>query len=654
MKFKAFLYQNPLGLISTLILFVFSIASYFLDFKIFVSFTITFGLVLLIDVIYFIFNFRNTKKYIAQINKSLSADTADAVSAFPLPAVMSDKQGNITWFNKQFEEDILENFEIKKLSMNDFFDDFSFTRLAEERVSDAHFADRQFTAFAMPLNNSTNSAICFYLFDDTYLKDIAKEYHFSRPFVMLILVDNIEQLSRGLTDSKFALVSSGIESRVEEWLKEEEVILKKIGNGNFLVIGEKRNLDNLSQMKFSVLNEVRNYSYNGTPVNATLSIGVGTGETFRECENKARKALDMSLGRGGDQAAVYTEDGYIYFGGVSNRANDNSRVSPRQTAANISTLLKQYSKVFVMGHKYSDYDAIGAAMGMQYFAESNGLEAYVVVDSKTTLSSALVNLSQEKGFKAFITPSKALDLCDDDTVVIVVDTHRHMLLDSSDLYDLAGTTVVIDHHRLSDDHIEDAEIFYSSPSPSSTCEMVAELIEYSTIQDNLPPVVATALLSGIVLDTKDYVLRTSQRTFEAAGFLRDNGADTVEVRKLFSIDADMASLKNEIISESKIHNGFMVGSTLSDNKNLRIVTSSAADEMLNIEGVKASFVLSKIGVGKIQISARSLGEENVQLIMEKLGGGGHSTMAAAQIKGSNIEQAKQMLLDAIDEYIFNK
>lgn len=651
MKFKAFIYQNPLGLISALILLIFSISSYFVDFKIFVSFTITFGLVLLIDIIYFVFNFKNTKKYIEQINKSLTADTADAVSNFPLPAIISDKHGNITWFNKQFEEDVLESFEINKLSMKDFFDDFSFTRLAEERVSDAHFADRQYTAFSMPLNNS---AMCFYLFDDTYLKDIANEYHFSRPFVMLILVDNIEQLSRGLTDSKFALVSSGIESRVEEWLKEEEVILKKIGNGNFLVIGEKRNLDNLSENKFSVLNEVRNYSYNGTPVNATLSIGVGTGETFRECENKARKALDMSLGRGGDQAAVYTENGYIYFGGVSNRSNDNSRVSPRQTAANISTLLKQYGKVFVMGHKYSDYDAIGAAMGMQYFAEANGLEAYVVVDSKTTLSSALVNLSQEKGFKAFITPSKALDLCDDDTVVIVVDTHRHMLLDSSDLYDLAGTTVVIDHHRLADDYIEDAEIFYSSPSPSSTCEMVAELIEYSTIQENLPPVVATALLSGIVLDTKDYVLRTSQRTFEAAGFLRDNGADTVEVRKLFSIDADMASLKNEIISESKIHNGFMVGSTLSDNKNLRIVTSSAADEMLNIEGVKASFVLSKIGVGKIQISARSLGEENVQLIMEKLGGGGHSTMAAAQIKGANIEQAKQMLLDAIDEYIFNK
>ncbi len=654
MKFKAFLYQNPLGLISALILLVFSIVSYFVDFKIFVALSITFFLVLVIDIIYFVFSFANTKKYIEQINKSLLADSNDAVTVFPLPAVITDKRGNITWFNKQFEEDVVDCFDIKKLSMNDFFDDFSFSRLAEERVSDARFGDRQYTAFTLPVNNASNSSLVIYLFDDTYLKEIANEYHFSRPFVMLVLVDNIEQLSRGLTDSKFALVSSGIESRVEEWLKNEEVILKKIGNGNFLVIGEKRNLDNLSENKFSVLKDVREYTYNGTPVNATLSIGVGTGVTFRECENKARKALDMSLGRGGDQAAVYTEDGYIYFGGVSNRSNDNSRVSPRQTAANISTLLKRYKKVFITGHKYSDYDAIGAAMGMQFFAEANGLEAFVVVDSKTTLSNALVNLSQENGFKSFISPSKAIDLCDDDTVVIVVDTQRHMLLDSPDLYDLAGATVVIDHHRRSDDYIEDADIFYSSPSPSSTCEMVAELIEYSTIQDNLPSVIATALLSGIVLDTKDYVLRTSQRTFEAAGFLRDNGADTVEVRKLFAIDADMASIKNEIISQSRIYNSFMVGSTLSDNRNLRIITSSAADEMLNIEGVKASFVLSKIGVGKIQISARSLGEENVQLIMEKLGGGGHSTMAATQIKGSNIEQAKQMLFDAIDEYKLNK
>ncbi len=653
MKFKAFFFQNPVGFISAVFLFVFAVVSYFFNISVSIAFLIAFGIFLLFNIIYSVFSFSNTKKYVYQVNNALFADTDDDLY-FPLPAVMCDKYGNITWYNKQFESDIIESYDIKKLSMKDFFEDFSISKLSEERVSDAVFADRKYTTFAMPVKSSTKSSMCIFLFDDTYFKEIAEEYHFSRPFVMLILVDNIEQLSRGLTDSKFALVSSGIESRVEEWLKNEEVILKKIGNGNFLVIGEKRNLDTLSENRFSVLNEVRNYTYNDLPVNATLSIGVGTGETFSECENKARKALDMSLGRGGDQAAIYTEDGYIYFGGVSNRLNDNSRVSPRQTAANISTLIKNYKKVFIVGHKYSDYDAIGAAMGMQFFASSLGLQAFVVVDSKTTLSDDLVSRSQDDGFNSFISPSKALDLCDDDSVVIVVDTHRKMLLDSPDLYDLAGTTVIIDHHRLSDDYIEDAEIFYSSPSASSTCEMVAELIEYSSIQDNLSAVVATALLSGIVLDTKEYVLRTSQRTFEAAGFLRESGADTVAVKKLFSLNADMVALKNEIISKSKIYDDFMIGSTVSDNKNLRIITATAADDMLRIEGIKASFVLYKIGVGKFQISARSLGEENVQLIMERLGGGGHSTMAAAQVKCSGVDQAIDMLIDAIDEYNLNK
>lgn len=650
MKLKAFIYRNPIGIISAIILLAFSVVSYFIDFKIFVALGITFFLVVAIDIVYFVFGFVNTRKYIEQINKYIIPDENAPVRAFPLPAIIADKQGNITWFNELFQTEVLDDRELKKLSLKDFYSDFSYGKLIEESVSDASLGERLFTTFAMPLKGKFGSSVAVFFFDDTYLKKIAEEYHFSRPFVMLMLVDNIEQLLRGLTDSKFALVSSGIESRVEDWLKEENVILKKTGNGSFLVIGEKRNLDRLCENKFKILKEIREYTYKDTPVNATLSIGVGTGLSLSECENRARKALDMSLARGGDQAAVYTEDGYIYYGGVSNRLNDNSRVSPRQTAANISTLLKKYKKVFVIGHKYSDYDAIGAAMGMQFFAKANGLEAFVVVDSKTTLSTPLVTLSQNDGFKEFITPSKALDMCDDDTVVVVVDTQRRTLLDCADLYDLAGTTIVIDHHRRSDDFIDDAEIFYCSPSSSSTCELVAELIEYSMIQEDLPVVIATALLSGIVLDTKDYVLRTSQRTFEAAGFLRDNGADTVKVRKLFAIDEDMTNIKNDIISRAENFNGFMVGSTTSDIKGLRVVTSCAADEMLNVEGVKASFVISRAGVGKIQISARSLGEENVQLIMENIGGGGHSTMAATQLKASSIEQAKEALLSAIAKY----
>lgn len=654
MKFKALLYQNPLGFLSAVIVLLFTVIAMFIDSLLFTAFAVAFGIILCLNVLYSFYALRSTKRYVKALGKALSRGEADNITSLPLPAFLCDKAGNVVWYNKMFEEAIVESYNLKSVSAFDFFDDFSFNEFSEKRVLSAEFYDRRFTVFTAKAEDANNSLICFYLFDDTQLKELKEEYEFSRPFVMLMLVDNIEQLSRQLTDSKFALVSSGIESRIEEWLKDEPVVLKKIGNGSYLVIGEQRILYNLCENKFSVLNHIRTYEYNGTPVNSTLSIGVGTGANFAECELKARKSLDMSLGRGGDQAAIFTEEGYIYFGGVSNRTNDNSRVSPRQTAANISTLLKKFKQVIIVGHKYSDYDAIGSAMGLQFFSEANGIKSFVVADSKTTLASPLISYATEKGYNPFITPSKALDICDDDTVVIVVDTHRLQLLDSPDLYSLAGDTIVIDHHRRSDDYIDDANIFYCSPTASSTCELVSELIEYSLINDSIPPVVATALLSGIVLDTKDYVLRTSQRTFEAAGFLRDNGADTVTVKKLFSVDTETTMIKQAIVADAVNFNGFMIGSTTNDSKNIRIITSVSADEMLNIDGVKAAFVISRISIGKYQISARSLGEENVQLIMERLGGGGHSTMAAAQIKVTTIEQAKQQLRDAIDDYVMNK
>lgn len=654
MRFKALLHQNPMGLVSLIVLLIFTAISFFINDLLLMSFAVASAIVFCINLIYSLNYFRSTEKYIKNLNNFLVGKKGDNLTSFPLPVMLCDKYGNILWYNKQFEADIIPASKKENLSASDFFDDYSFEEHSKNNIHLGEYSERKYTAFSINITEKNSPMICYYLYDDTYFKDISEEFGETRPFVMLILVDNIEQLSRQLTDSKFALVSSGIEGHIEEWLKDEAVVLKKIGNGSYLVIGEKRNLDNLSEKKFDVLNKVRAYEYNGMPVNATLSIGVGTGESFIECELKARKALDMSLGRGGDQAAISTDEGYIYFGGVSNRANDNSRVSPRQTASNISALIKKYKQVIMVGHKYSDYDAIGAALGMHFFAASNGVKAFVVADSKTTLAPALVDLAIQRGYDPFITPSRALDICTNDTLVIVVDTHRQQLLDSADLYDLAGATVVIDHHRLSDDYLDDADLFYCYPSSSSSCELVAELIEYSNIQDKIPPVIATALLAGIVLDTKDYVLRTSQRTFEAAGFLRDNGADTVAVKKLFSIDTETAAAKQEIISNAKIYDNFMIGITSIDSKNIRLITSVAADEMLNIGNVKASFVISKIGMNKMQISARSLGEVNVQLIMENLDGGGHSTMAAAQVKASSLEQAKLMLLEAIDKYNLSK
>ncbi len=652
MKILALFYQNPAGYLTSLLLLVFSIVSFAINNNTALIFLVTFIFVLLANVLYSVLSFKATRKYIKEVNKSLSQEKISNVDSFPLPCVMCDKKGNIVWFNKEFGSDILTDNQ--KVSICDFFDDFNYYNFSEVKTANADFNGRKFTAFITRVKSKTNPMLCFYFFDDTYMKETATEYNLSRPFVMSIFIDNIDQLYRQLTDSKFAQVSSGIESKIEDWLKNEKLILKKTGNGNFFVVGEKRNLDRLCAEKFSVLKDVREYKHNNSPVNATLSIGVGTGSDLSECEARAKKSLEMSLGRGGDQAAVYTENGYVYYGGVSNLANDNSRVSPRQTAANISTLIKKYKKVIVVGHKFSDYDAVGSAMGVYFFAKANGVQAYVCVDNNTTLAKPLIDFSVKNGFDGFISLSEAVEKCDNDTVLFVVDTHRLFLMDEPVLYENAKAKVVIDHHRRSDDFINDADIFYHHPSPSSTCEMVAELIEYSTIQENIPSIVATALLSGIVLDTKDFVLRTSRRTFEAAAFLRENKADTVSVKKLFSVSSEMINLKNKILNNAELYKECMISFSESRSNDIRIVTAKAVDEMLNVENVKASFVLSYIGDDVVQISARSLGEENVQLIMENLGGGGHSTMAAAQIKNADLQTAKDMLLKAIDKYYLAK
>ncbi|MGN0525938.1 MAG: DHH family phosphoesterase [Acutalibacteraceae bacterium] len=652
MKIKAMFYQNPSGYLAALLLLAFSGISYALDNKTAYLFLIACALVLFINILYSVLSFTNTKKYVSEVSKSLG-DGSNAVESFPLPCAMCDMRGNVVWFNSKFTEEVVGDSK-NRINMSDFFTDFNYSKYASKNFANAVFENKKYSVFITKVRSKSNPMLCFYFYDDTYLKETEAQYKSSRPFVAYLLVDNIEQLARKLTDSKFAQVLSGIESRIEDWIKDEKVILKKISNGCFLIIGRKKELDKLSEKKFSVLNSVREYKYKDASVDATVSIGVGCGDDFASCESRAKKSLDMALGRGGDQVAIYTDDGYVYYGGISNKSNDNSKVSPRKTAANISTLIKKFEKVFIVGHKYSDYDAIGSAMGISFLSEVNGVPASVVVDKNSTLSNSLITLAESEGFDNFIGIEEAIGKCNKDTLLVIVDTHRKILMECPQLIDSAGGCVVIDHHRRSEDYISDADILYHLPSASSTCEMVSELIQYSTTDDDLPSIIATALLSGIVLDTKEFVLKTYQRTFEAAAFLREHNADTVAVRKLFSVSSDMISLKNEIINNGVIFKNCVVAATESNNRNIRIITSKAADEMLNIEGIKASFVLYYIGKNTVQVSARSLGEENVQIIMEMLGGGGHSTMAAAQLKDTDLSAAKDEVIKAIDKYLQNK
>ena len=653
MKFKSLLYQNPIGFLSALVLLIVGVGFIFIDKHGAITAFLGFAVILVLSILYSTYSIVSTKKLVKQINKSLRGDVKN-VDSFPLPVVVCNSYGGIVWYNKLFLSDILEGKASNDFKITDFFKDFSFEGFSNEESVCTQYNDRYYTVFTTKVHDKNNALIAMYFLDDTYFKTTEREYLLTRPYVMHILVDNIDTLYRKYSDSKFAVITSGIESILENWLEKYNVVFKKTTSGRFLVIGEKRSLDELCKEKFLVLNEVRDYKYENIDIGATLSIGVGTGEDILECENQAKRSLELALGRGGDQCAVFMNDDYTFFGGMANLDNNSSKVSPRQTSANILNEIKRHNKVVVMGHRFSDNDSIGAAVGIEYFCRVNGVNARIVVDEKKSLAKPLISYLENSGYDKFIDHDEGKRFCDSKTLVIVVDTHVNSLLESESVYNDGGSKIIIDHHRRVADCIDDADIFYHLPLSSSACEMVSELLEYSTTQVNLPPEIATALLAGIVLDTKDYVLKTSGRTFEAAAYLKQNGANTVEVKKLFSVNVEQVNGENEIIKNAVNYRDCMISIADKKIENLRVITAKAADDMLNISGVKASFVISEIKDGLVNISARSLGEENVQLIAEKLGGGGHSTMAACQIEDVSLKEALEKLKGAIDEYYNDK
>ncbi|HBG54804.1 MAG TPA: DHH family phosphoesterase, partial [Ruminococcaceae bacterium] len=388
----------------------------------------------------------------------------------------------------------------------------------------------------------------------------------------------------------------------------------------------------------------------GDRLTATVSLGVSRGaKSPQEAEAWARKALDMALGRGGDQVAVMQgEDTYEFFGGLSKGVEKRDKVRTRVFAATLSDDMKESDTVLVMGHRYSDLDCIGAAAGIWSVAcKSLGRPAYIVVDREHTLAGPLIDRLQKScpDEQIFLSPSEALSLVTPKTMLVVVDTHSPDFVESTDLLSAVARVVVIDHHRMMVRHIENALVFYHEPFASSASEMVAELVQY--LGDRaVTPAVAEAMLAGVMLDTKYFVLKTGVRTFEAAAYLRRKGADTVTVKRMFSDSIDAYKAKYRIVSNARMYGRFAVASTDAELPDIRVSAAQAADELLSIQGVDASFVIYPAG-GVVNVSARSLGEVNVQLIMEALGGGGHLTMAGAQLSGVTVDQAREKLVAVI-------
>ncbi|MBQ9461022.1 MAG: DHH family phosphoesterase [Clostridia bacterium] len=583
-------------------------------------------------------------------SKKLFKEESKNIDDNMIPMVILSKDNEIMAANDLFKENVCENEDPLGDSINKYLSGDKPEAIFGSNGTDTKYKDKWYIVFAV---THDYGSIVYFIDDNTY-KSNSDEYLESRPVVAIVAFDNKDELEREADNSEAIKVTVAVEQAIVKWVSSTKGFYKKISGGRYIVVMEERDIKKSVDGKFKILDDIRTIKINDR-LSATISIGVGRGgKTFKENEQWARQALDMALGRGGDQAAIKNADTYKFFGGVSKGIEKREKVRTRVIAASLTNHINNSSNVIIMGHRFSDLDSVGASIGM-WSAVVKGLHknAYILINRQQTLAKSLVASFEKAGFESiFKTEDEALALLDDHSLLIIVDTHSPNFLESKTVYERSKRVVVIDHHRMMVNHIDNALVFYHEPYASSASEMTAELVQYLG-HDSLSRLESEALLSGIMLDTKNFVLRTGVRTFEAAAYLKSNGADTVEVKRLFSNSIDTYKVKYKLVSEAEIFNYCAIASAEEDIQDIRIASAQAADELLGIENVKASFVMYKTGK-TVNISARSLGDLNVQVIMEQLGGGGHQTMAACQLENTSIDEAREKLVSIISELDVNK
>lgn len=488
-----------------------------------------------------------------------------------------------------------------------------------------------------------------YLFNVTEKVAIEDLYNADKTVIGIILVDNYDELAQAMDDQTRSQLHSLVTSLVTKWGKENGIFVKRIDSDRFLAVFNEAALERLENARFSILDDIREATAEQS-TGLTLSIGVGAGSTsLIELGELAQSSLDLVLGRGGDQVAIKHPDGKVkFYGGKTNPAEKRTRVRARVISHALRDLIRDSDSVFVMGHKTPDMDAIGAAIGVRKMARMNEIDGYVIVNYDE-LDGSVTKLMEEiqqdnELFEQFIEPEEALGMMTEQSLVIVVDTHKPSLVIDERIVDKAEKIVVIDHHRRGEEFIDNTMLVYMEPYASSTAELVTELLEYQPKTEKLTMLESTALLAGIIVDTKSFTLRTGSRTFEAASFLRTNRADTVLVQRLLKEDIDTYIERAKLIETVELlEGGIAIAKGNNDIAYGSVLIAQTADILLTMQGVSASFVVAPRADGKIGISARSLGELNVQVIMEELGGGGHLTNAACQLQGVRVEEAVEQL-----------
>lgn len=640
----------PITFGAIFLLYVISLISAVFDGKILVS-AVEFALSTVFAIIAFIKvkkNFKVVSSAVKSVNESINPKDTSNLYNFPMPTLIIDKNDNIIWYNDLFKEIVIGEVE-PDISISEVFTGgLKGDELRSKTSFECDLGDKEYTVFVQTAKDRNGEMVALYYSDETELKNSIATFKSNQPCVLLAIVESIEEFSISSKDSDYISVSSDIERMIELWFSRYLGVFHKIGSGRFIGVMPKKEIARMFREKFHIVDDVRNYTKNGKKTGITLSIGIGREDTVSKSESSARAALDMALGRGGDQVASKTGDKYDFYGGLSEAPERRTRAKTRLIAESIVDLIGAASDIIIMGHKFSDLDSVGAGYGMYAIAKSFSKKAHIVINENESLSTELIAyLKADKD--CFISVSAAEKISSKDTLLIICDTQREKSVEAISLLKKVMHIVIIDHHRKPTDAIKNAVLMYHEPSASSASEMVAELMQYIKNPNIVDERTANALLAGITLDTRGLLMKTGVRTYEAAAFLKSKGADPIKVKNFLGIDIDSQRAKSAIIGNAEIYNDFIVSKAEISSKDIRIIASQAADELLTVNRVKASFVMYKAG-DAVNISARSLGDINVQLIMEELGGGGHSTMSAAQLDGVSFKEAAEKLKIAIDNY----
>ncbi|MFU0791142.1 DHH family phosphoesterase [Virgibacillus proomii] len=495
-----------------------------------------------------------------------------------------------------------------------------------------------------------------YLFDRTEQSELQTQYRNEQTVLGFIFLDNYEEITQNMNDTSKSHLNSQVTSVLNEWSKKYGLYLKRTSQERFLAVGTKQILEQLEKGKFEILDEVRELSgERNTPV--TLSIGVGVGDVdLPTLGELAQSSLDLALGRGGDQVAIKDESGKVrFYGGKTNPMEKRTRVRARVISHALKELIKASDNVIIMGHKAPDMDSLGSAIGILNIALANDVPGYIVFDPEdvdTGVHRVVKAIKQDKElWQYFIDPDESESIINNRSLVVVVDTHRPSMVANEVLLQKSDYKVVIDHHRRGEDFIENPTLVYMEPYASSTAELVTELLEYQPKKLKLSMLEATALLAGIIVDTKSFTLRTGSRTFDAASYLRAKGADTVLVQEFMKEDMEVYIKRSKLIERAEMYRGqIAIAKAEKGQVHGPVLIAQTADILLTMSGIAASFVISERRDGRVGISARSLGDINVQVIMEKMNGGGHLTNAATQIADITVDEAEQMLKQILDEY----